>query len=99
MENVKRGEIVDYETDAGPVPMLVVHVNDQENGDGAVVGVVFHTDGTTESVTIHPDAPDPEPTPEEIESLRAKLAEHDAKTNPPTDTPVPVVSAPTSGGQ
>lgn len=66
--DAKRGEIVDYEIkdDGGNVvdtlPMLVVHVNDQDGGDGAVVGIVFHTDATFHSVTIPKDAP-PEQAP------------------------------------
>jgi hypothetical protein len=73
-DNVQRGEIVDYETEAGPLPMLVVHVNNQENGDGTVIGHVFDMDGSTRQVVIPQEAPEPE---EDFDALRAKLEAHD----------------------
>jgi len=63
MDDAKRGAIVDYEVkDAegnvtDTLPMLVVHVNDQDGGDGTVVGIVFDVDGTNRPVTIPADAP------------------------------------------
>lgn len=75
-EGVKRGDIVDYETDdGGTVPMLVTHVNDQEGGDGGVTGTVFNIDGTSRGVTFHKgDEPQAPPPPPSLSSQFASLS-------------------------
>jgi len=78
MDNVKRGEIVDYDVPAensasdptytGTLPMLVLSVNDQDNGDNTVTGLVFLLDGTTRVAHVREgsDAPEDSTPPDGI---------------------------------
>ena len=93
---MKRNEIVDYEVKDSDgnvmetLPMLVVHVNENEDtqgpggqtvkneSKGTVTGLVFHTDGTTEHVVFNPEQESAEKTD------RAEYEEWKANRQAPT---------------
>lgn len=104
MTDVKRGDIVDWETDdGGALPLLVVNVDEYDTYSG----VVFDTDGNTQYVHVVPEpvapappaptAPTP-PAPLTDAELQALYANRFPPPPPAEPTPDPGVAvAPPAG--